>query len=340
MEHSNQFKINASARLLATSSKVMAKEDVQVSEWWHHLPAEQKEEYLSQHPNSKYADQAIQEKQGQEEQGHEIPETLKPGSPQRKELGQAITKSSSKIAATLRKTFPKIHVAGAALKHLASGKKLDHEHKETLHELGGLALKTALSHAVGPHAAKALGHVGVTAVNHAIEKFKEYKHKSKKSDDVETFVDAVADGVEKAEAAPIPQEHQKPKSSYRSAIAKHVRNASAHTVEVLNKSFKDIKPATAGLASLATGKPIDKNQKQAVKNLGKVALATSIATLPGGLAAHLAAGLGAAALTHAYRAIRNSGNGGNILHRFVDSIGEGLEDAILEHAAGEGHGGE
>lgn len=331
------MKTNATYRLRATT-KVKAKDTsaIEPSEWWEHLPSEQKKEYIEQHPNSKYADQAIKEK---EEQGHESSESMQPSSPERKKVASAVTKASPTIAKLLRKTFPKMSVAVDALKHLATGKDLDHEHKETLHELGSLALKTALAHTVGPHAAKVLGNIGITAINHGIEKFKEHKAHSKRTDDVEVFVDAIADGLEKAEEAPVPAEHQKPKSSYRSAIGQHIKKSAAHIVEVLDKSFKDIKPATEGLAMLVQRKPLDAKHKQAVKNLGKIALATSIATLPGGLAAHLAAGVGAAALMHAYRKMREGEGTGNMLHRFVDSIGEGLEDAVLEHAAGgEGHG--
>jgi hypothetical protein len=69
-------------------------------------------------------------------------------------------------------------------------------------------------------------------------------------------------------------------------------------------------------------------------------LGLSIATLPGGLAAHLAAGVGVAALTHAYKAIKNKSiDPEHMLHSFIESIGEGLEHGLLEHVGGEGGGG-
>ncbi len=338
--------MDAAFRLLA--SQIRAKE---TSEWWDNLPAEQKKEYIGEHPNSKYANQAIHEKEAakgdqQADPGPdgrdqpEGPKSLQPGSPQRKAVATTIKKGAPKIAKLLKHAFPRISAATEALHHLGTGKPLEHEHKEVLHEFGGIALKTALGHVVGAEAAKLLGNIGVTAIHYGIEKFKEHKDKDPHKDDVETFVESVADGIENAEAAPVPAEHAAPKSHYRTAIAKHLKKNAIHVVAVLDRSFKDIKPATQGLVALAHGKPLDEHHKKAVKNLGKVALGVSIASLPGGLAAHIAAGVGTAALNYAYRHLKKELKPGEtMLHHFVEAIGEGLEDALIENG-GEGHGKE
>jgi hypothetical protein len=76
-----------------------------------------------------------------------------------------------------------------------------------------------------------------------------------------------------------------------------------------------------------------------MKGLGKVTLGLSIAALPGGLAAHLAAGVGSVAVGHAFKAMREGKfKDGHLIHHFVEAIGEGLEDALLEKTAG-GEGG-
>jgi hypothetical protein len=317
---------------------------LETSEWWDNLPVDQKKQYLEEHPHSKYADQTLhehEERKAKEGHSEERPATaMTPGSPQRRKMAEGIRKHAPTIAKTLHHTFPRISSAVSALHHLATGKPLDHKHKEVLHELGGIALKTAVSSALGPHAAKAVGQVSVTAVAYGIEKFKEHKEKKKGGDDLETFVEAVADGVEHAEVAKVPKEHAQPKSSYRSAIGQHIKKSASHIVSVIDRSFKDIKPASQGLAAFVQRKPMTDEQQHAMKNLGKFALATSIATLPGGLAAHLAAGAGAAALTHAYKVIRSHEGHGSLVHRLVEAIGEGLEDAIIEEGGGgEGHHG-
>jgi hypothetical protein len=341
--------MKAAQRLLA-ATQIVAREDVQVSEWWTNLPAEQQRQYIDEHPNSKYADQAIKEgKENKQKHGDPQQEAKEPtddvdhnapSSEQRKKMGAAITKSAPKIASILKRTFPKISAATSALAHLGTGKPLTHEHKEVIHELGGIALKTALTHSVGPHAAKALGQIGITAVNYAMEKFHEHKQKKPDQDDVQTFVEAVGEGVEKAEVAPVPKEHAEPGSHFRSAIGKHIKKSVKHIVAVIDQSFKDVKPATQGLVAFAKGESMSPVQTKALKHLGKFALGTAIATLPGGLAAHLAAGAGTAALTHAYKVMRSGEHHGSIVHRFVEAIGEGLEDAIIESGEGnEGHGG-
>ena len=333
-----QIKLNAAARL---SQPITAKAP-EASEWWHHLPSEQKEIYINEHPNSKYADQAIKEGEASDKAGGGDRQVEKPkeiSEEHRAEVSGAIRSNSSKIAHVLKKTFPLISGAASALKSIATGKPLTHEHKEVLHDLGGLALKTALSSAIGPHGAMVTSRLGLTAIHHAIEHFKEKKAASADKDDIEVFVDAIADGVDQAKEAPVPKEHAAPKSHYRTAIAKHLKASTKHIVEVIDKSFQHIKPATQGLVALSEGQKLTDEHKKALKGLGKIALGLSIATLPGGLAAHLAAGVGISAVNQAYKAISKKHiDPKHILHSFVEAIGEGLEDSMLEHAAG-GEGG-
>jgi len=337
-----QFKLNAAARLVA--STITARAPV-ASEWWQHLEPDQKKEYIEEHPHSKYAEQAIREGQNdkvksdkdEEELGKEPEAKQQVSSEHRSKIAGSIRKHAPKIAGFLKKTFPMITEATTALKHLATGKPLEEEQKEVLHELGGVALKTALSSVVGVHGAQALGRIGMTAVKHAMDHFSEAKEKSNGKDDVEVFVEALADGVEHAKEAPVPKEHAAPKSGYRSAIAKHIKSKASHIAQVLDKSFQHIKPATQGLVALSEGEKLSDEQKKAMKSLGKITLGLTIAALPGGLAAHLAAGVGSVAVAHAFKVIREGGlKDGHVIHRFVESVGEGLEDALLEHA----HGGE
>lgn len=339
-----QIQLNAAQRL---RHPLTAKEDPAPSEWWHHLPAEQKKQYIEEHPHSKYAEQAIKEGEAKPNKGEsDKDESWKPTGPtgeisaeHRKKVAGSIRQHAPKIASALRKTFPLISGATSALKHLASGKPLEEEHKEVLYDLGGVALKSALSSAVGVHGAQILGRIGVTAVKHAVDHFKEKKERAKDKDAVEVFVEALADGVEQAKEAPIPEEHAAPKSSYRSAIGRHIKSKASHIAKVLDKSFHHIKPATQGLVALSSGKKLSDEQKKAMKGLGKITLGLSIAALPGGLAAHLAAGVGSVALGHAFKAMREGKfKDGHIIHHFVEAVGEGLEDALLEKSAG-GEGG-
>lgn len=305
---------------------INAAAEVDPSEWWTELPAEQKHEYIEEHPHSKYADQAIEETRSKKTS---VSNEDQAGSEERKKLGSSIAKQAPKIAGILKRAFPRITHATSALKHLATGQKLTHDQKETLHEFGALAIKTAIGHITGPESAKLLGNVGITAVRYGIEKFKQHRANSSK-DDVEVFVNSIAEGVAHAKTAGVPAEHASPKSAYRTALAKHFKKNVSHVVEVVNRSFKDIKPAMQGLSQLAHRQPLDDAHKQAVKNLGKVALGVSIAALPGGLAAHLAAGVGASAITYAIKRIQKGEHHGSILHHFVEAIGEGLEDALIE----------
>jgi hypothetical protein len=341
--------MDAVNRLVATT-RVRAKEDAAPSEWWHHLPAEQKKEYIEQHPNSKYADQAIKEG---EEKGHQASqEHLEEGSEHRKQVANEMRKQSPSIAATLKKSFPKMTHALGALKSLATGKKLEHEQKEVLHELGNLAFHTALGKLdPGSSTIHTVANVGVTAVQHAIDHFKKKKEAAKNKDDVEVFVDALADGAEQAKAAPIPNEHAKQGSSYRQALAKHFKSSSDHVSQVLMKSFPNIKPATQGLASLAKGKEVTPEQRKSIKALGKQGLSLSIAALPGGLPVHLTAGLALAAVNYGtkkmkqYKEQHKDGHAKEhahgLVHHFIESIGEGLEHALITgHLLGHHEGGE
>lgn len=337
-------------RLLATTVEAKGPE---VSEWWHHLEPEAKKQYIDEHPNSKYAEQAIAEG---EEKGHQASQDhLAENSAHRKEVSETIRQDSPRIADTLKKSFPKITHAVGALKHLATGKKLEHEQKVVLHELGNLAIHTALGKMdPGSNAIHTLANVGITAVQHAIDHFKKKKAANPKKDDVEVFVDAIADGTEQAKPAPIPNEHVAQGSNYRKALAKHFKDSSDHVTQVLKKSFPNIKPASEGLMALATGGDITPEQKKSVKALGKQALGLSIAALPGGLPVHLTAGLSLAAINYgqkkikAYRAEKEKNKAAGVkhpkslLHHFVESVGEGLEHALvtghlLGHHEGGGH---
>lgn len=337
-------------RLLATV-EVDAKGEV--SEWWHHLAPEAKKSYISEHPASKYADQAAAEG---EEKGHEpAKDSLQVSSKERSELAGHITKDAKGIASSLKRSFPKFTHAVGALKNLAQGKPLEHEHKEVLTEMGELALRTAAGKLIGGNTIQLVADVGITAVKYAIEHFKE-KHAAHPEQDVaESFVEAVGEGVEKADHAPIPDEHAKPSSEYRSALSKNFKKASGHLAEVLTRSFPNIKPATAGLRGLTQGKKPSHEQMHALKHLGKHALMLSIATLPGGLAAHLTAGVAASAVDYGIKKMRqNKADKAEQEHKheeperslvghFMDAIGEGIEHAAVSgHIWGHhgGHGGE
>jgi hypothetical protein len=341
------MKTNSSTRLQASEG------------WWDAMSSDQKKLYIKQHPNSKYAkdhiaeDEETQEEAPTPEKKKEQPEQSEQHeSPQeehleeeikhedRKSVADTLRKLGPKVANRIKNKFAKVGIAGSALKRLAAGHELEEEHKETLRELGSFTLTTLSSHVTGsPELSKVIARVGTVAVEHAIDKFKEHKANSKKGD-IETFVDGVAEGLEHAE------EEAKEKSiqAFKS-VGSHIKKSAGHIVDVLHKSFQHIKPATEGLVALSKGQPLNREHKEAMKGLGRIALATSIAALPGGLAVHLGAGIGATALVHAFGKMKQyvhdeheNGHHGHhgILHHFVESIGEGLEDALLEHAAGEG----
>ncbi len=325
---------------IKTSSMIIADASIEVSDWWKGLPAPVKKQYIEEHPTSKYAEQAIKEGK---ESGFKASEGNEPGSPTRKKLGDTFRGAKAKIASEMKRTFPMISHATSALGTLAQGKKLDHHEKEVLMELGQVALKAGSAHILGDHmAGVALAKVGVTAVKHAIDHF---KHK-KGEDDIENFVGQIGDELENSDEAPVPKEHAQPKSAYRTAIAKAIKGTAKHTVAVLEKSFSNLKPATTGLAKLATGKLKDMtpHEKHAMIQCGKFATVVAVFSLPGGLAAHLAAGAGVRATTHAFDKLKSgdfkSLGGRELLGKFVESIGEGLEETLIAHAAeGGDHGG-
>jgi hypothetical protein len=340
---SNQIKLNAAARL----QKELQAKAPSTSDWWSQLPAEQQEQYIEQHPRSKYAkDKEAEDEQDEQDEAKEPTEQQEQEGPEvtpehRAELAKDIRSKSSKIAKHLKSTFPMITEASSALKHLVTGKPLTHEHKEVLVELGGLALKAATAPTGGAYGAKILGKIGITAVHHALDHFKKKKEEQPNKDDVEVFVDSIADGVEHAKAAGAEKTGPLDGAKLRHNITKHLKASVHHTVQVLEKSFKDIKPAVHGLHALSHGHKLEPEQKKAIINLGNTAVNLSIAALPGGLPVHLAAGLGKVAISHALKVIRkHDGSKKPLLHRFVESIGEGLEDELLDRLAGGGEGKE
>jgi hypothetical protein len=316
---------------LQAAHRLLAAED-----WWTDLPSDQKKQYIKDHPGSKYAKDAI--KNDKNDKDNEQPESKEDQVPavspeHRKKVSGFLKTHSPKIARLIRESFPLITGATSALKHLASGKKLNDEHKDVLKDLGDTALKTALKFAVGSekaHLAHTMGRVGVHAVAYAVEHFKAKKEAAGKKDDLEVFVDSVAEGVERAE---VPKVQPIPKG----AIARHIKSKAHHIARVLDRSFPHVKHATTGLVALSKKQPLDEKQKKAIKSLGKVALGMSIAALPGGFAAHLLAGAGSIALTSALNSIRKKKvPEGKILVHFVESIGQGLEDALVSKALGDG----
>jgi hypothetical protein len=160
---------------------------------------------------------------------------------------------------------------------------------------------------------------------------------------VEAFVEAVGEGAAKSQHAPVPEEHAKAGSPYRKALGENLKKSAGHVTEVLNRSFPNIKPATQGLVGLTQKKPLDDEQKKAVKSLGKQALMLSIAAIPGGLAAHLTAGVSASVISYGIKKMRaakaRGDNPKSIVHHFVESIGEGLEHAFYSGHLGGGHEG-
>jgi hypothetical protein len=331
--------MEAAKRLTATS-KVEAK-GPEVSDWWKHLEPEAKKQYINEHPASKYAEQAAQEAK---ESGHQPPRaSLKPSSEERKQLSSSITQNAPKIAISLKKSFPKITHAVGALKHLATGKKLEHEEKEVLHEMGEMIFRNQLAKHVGGNAVQIAADIGITAIKYGIEKYKEHQAKDPNKDSVQSFVEAVGEGVEKAEHAPVPAEHAKEGSSYRKAIASKFKSSAKHVTEVLQRSYPHIKPATHGLVALAKGEKPTHEQKHAIQHMGKHAMMLGIAALPGGLAAHLTAGVATSAVTFAYKKIQQAKNQNespkSLIGHFVEAIGEGLEHAFVNNHLGGHEGG-
>ncbi|MGD0511402.1 MAG: hypothetical protein ABSA33_06205, partial [Candidatus Micrarchaeaceae archaeon] len=134
---------------LEAAHRLLSSED-----WWTGLPADQKKQYIKDHPGSKYAKDAIkddqeeQPKQEAEDEGEAEP-VDKSVDEQRKGASSVLRKHGSKIAKKLKSTFPRMRHATSGLKSLATGKPLEEEQKEALTELGMLALNTGLSRSFG-----------------------------------------------------------------------------------------------------------------------------------------------------------------------------------------------
>lgn len=308
------------ARLQATAT----------SDWWDGLDAEQKKAYIEDHPNSKYAKDAIADKGHDEQHSSQAPGEAH--TKERKEAVSTLRKHGSKIAAKLKSTFPRMHSASAGLKNLATGKPLEDEHKEALCELGMLALNTGLSKKYGVWHAITVSQVGATAVKHAMDHFKEKKAQSPKKDDTEVFVDAVADGLENGK----PASKEETRSFIKAGLGQHFKAAAKHVVAIADKSFSDVKPAVQGLKALAHGQKMDDEHKAAIKSLSKFAIGTAITYMPGGIFAHIGMSVGVVALEHAVKAIRDKKlTTGTLLTTFVAATVGSLEDSLLDAVAPE-----
>ncbi len=329
-----KLKLKAATRLIATE------------DWWLELPADQKKQYIKDHPGSKYAKDAI--KDSDTDSDSEKPEDDKGRSgdkqdtdkskDEQKQVKNALSTlraHSSTIAKKLKTAFPRMHHATTGLKNLASGKPLDEEHKEALTELGMMALNTGLSKSLGVWHAVTISQVGYTAVKYAMDHYKEKKAANKDKDDVEVFVEAVADGLEQK---PEPVSKEELKKFYKGTLSSRIKENAKHIVKVLDKSFSDVKPAVRGLHALRKGEKMDDAHKKAIISLGKFAIGAAITYLPGGALAHAGASVGVVVINHAISAIRKSADGGEpILHEFIGAIADSLEDSILDFAAESGH---
>ena len=310
------MKLNAATRLLAAE------------DWWEALPADQKKQYIKDHPNSKYAKDAIKEDEAKEK----APADDSKDSTEKKSAVSALRKNGSKIAQKLKSTFPRVHQATSGLKNLATGKPLEGEQKEALIELGTLALNTGLSKKFGVWHALTISQVGLTAIKHAMDHYKEKKAQTPDKDDVEVFVDAVADGLEQ-EVKPVPKEEFK--SFYKGVIAKHLKGKASHIVKVIDKSFSDVKPAMQGLNAIRKGEKMAEEHKEAIVSLGKFAIGTAITYLPGGVFAHIGASVGVVAVNQAIKFIRKAKSEEPLLKQFVEAVVDSLEDSLLDAAAGD-----
>lgn len=297
--------LNAGFRLLATSD---------VSQWWTDKTSEEKKTYIEEHPNSKYAKDKIE----QDKDTTDNKDNKDTKSPERSESPKTQAKSPSHVANVLRKTFPKLSKATTALTHLAKGKELDEEHKEVLHDFGALAVKTALGHVVGETGAHFLGSLSYNATHYAISHFKRHRDdkKNAKKDDVEVFAAAIDEGIKDAKVI-------------GKSISNFFKKSAHHITQVVEHSFKEVKPALNGLNSIRKGEKPTDEQKKAIKGLGKIVLSTAIAAMPGGIAVHVTTGIGATAVAYAVQKIRSSPVEGSLIHHFIESVGESLEDAII-----------
>lgn len=259
------------------------------------------------------------------------------GSPERKNFAAGMHKLASSAAANLRKNFPHISNAANALKSLATNKPLDHHEREVLQELGHMALESVVNRIPGGRALHIATEMGVHAVNHAIKSYKDRAEANPKEEPIEGFVHAVADGIEKAEPTKVRDHHLEAGSPVRVALNKHVQKVAPHIAHVVEKTFPGIKHGVSGLKTLAKGGKMSAEETEGVKKMGKAALMTTIATLPGGLPAHLAMGLGATAISHAIKNVKKQPKDENVLIGFIKSIGEGLEHAVVSgHLLGTG----
>lgn len=327
-----QLQLKAARRLVQ-----LAKEDA--SEWWTALPSDQKKQYIENHPNSKYAKDAIKEDEAKDEPKSEdeqpAPKVSKEATEKQvKSAVSTLRSNGSKIANKLKSTFPRMHHASTGLKNLATGKPLDDEHKEALVELGMMALNTGLSKSFGVWHAVTISQVGYTAVKHAMDHYKEKKAANKDKDDVEVFVEAVADSLEQK---PEPVSKDEFKMFYKGTISSAIKTHTKHIVQILDKSFSDVKPAVKGLQSLRKGEKMDPEHRKAIIRLGKFAIGAAITYIPGGALAHAGASVGMVVINRAVSAVRKSAvSGESILNEFVGAIADSLEDSVLDFAAESG----
>jgi hypothetical protein len=312
---------------LEAAQRLLASED-----WWEAMPADQKKQYIKDHPNSKYAKDAIKDADKAEEApAKEEPTGDTKDSKETKVAASTLRKNGSKIAQKLKSSFPRMRHATSGLKSLATGKPLEDEQKEALVELGTLALNTGLSKSFGVWHALTISQVGLTAVKHAMDHYKEKKAAAPDKDDTEVFVDAVADGLEQ----PVkPVSKAEFKSFYKGTIANHLKGKAKHIVKVIDKSFSDVKPALQGLNAVRKGQKMDAEHKEALISLSKFAIGTAITYLPGGVFAHLGASVGVVAVNHAVKVIRKRKSEEPLLNQFVEAVVDSLEDSLLDAAAG------
>lgn len=111
--------------------------------WWTSMSPESREEYVAEHPNSKYADLHRADPTGGHEDSERDPKAslpkpkaslpeLQPSSPIRKKISAFMRKKSTAIVSHLKKEAKEWQAAGSALKGLAHGKALDDHGKKAL----------------------------------------------------------------------------------------------------------------------------------------------------------------------------------------------------------------
>lgn len=287
--------------------------------WFTDMTKEQQKDYIELHPKSKYAEDAVKEDSRTE------PKQIQPKSKFRLDAAKSIRDNIPKIKARLKRTFPKLHESVEVLKKVRKGEEITPEDKEVLYELGGKVIHGAMYHMhVEAYSAHYIADIGITSIRHAIEHFK--NKKNDRREELDSFIESVADGIENSE----PYKNPKVNRNTKQKIVNALKGSKHHVLIVLDKTFPDIKPATKGLAILAHGGKLDKEHKKAVVNLGRAALGIAIITLPGGIAAHMTANLGTAAISYAIKTIGNSRESKSLVSHFVDALNEGIERAIVE----------